>query len=220
MRRTMRGYQYVAAAAIAITGLTVNRSQAFVPVEDDSNWGQSSSRLQGDYGLTTNESCVRTPFQAPSVAGFDPATDQLLVAGDVADAVGSGVMHFLPDGTVSVNVVGTELEINQVSAGDIPVSVGVTYACEGTYALQSGGQITVSFPSCKVSSKQPGVTVTVGPLDLGGFVARDRGTMNLSEVNGALETVAVAVGGSVVQQRQRICVASFGLSEIRSPHSK
>jgi hypothetical protein len=154
------------------------------------------------------------------VAGFDPATNQLLVAGDIADAVGSGVMHFLPDGTVSVNVVGTELETNLVAAGDVPVSIGVTYACEGTYALQSGGQITVAFPSCKVSSRQPGVTVTVGPLELGGFIARDRATMNLSEVNGTLETVAVAVGGSVVQQRQRICIASFGLSEIRASHSK
>ena len=212
-------------AAIVFAGLMVNRSQAVTPVEDELHRdglhrGPSANRLQGDYGLTTKESCVRTPFQAPTVPGFDASTNQLLVGADAADAVGSGVMHFSPDGTVSVNVVGTELEINQLAAGDIPVSVGVTYECDGTYELQSGDQAAVTFPSCKVSSKRPGVTVTVGPLNLTGYIAEDRATMNLSEVNGTIETVAVSAGGSVVQQRQRICVASFGLSAIRSAHSR
>jgi hypothetical protein len=219
MRWKITGQRPIAAALIAILGLAITRSQASAPSEDDLSSGPASSRLLGDFGFTTKESCVRTPFQAPAAPGIDPATGQLLVAADVSDAVGSGVMHFWLDGTVSVNVVGAELQTSQVAVGDIPVSTNVTYACDGTYTLQSGGQIAVSLPSCKVSSK-PGLTVTVGPINLEGFVARDRATMNLSDIKGSIETVAVSAGGTEVQQRQRICVAAYSLSRVPVSQSK
>jgi hypothetical protein len=220
MRWKITSQRPVAATVIAILGLAVTGSQASEPSEDDLSSSPASNHVRGDFGFTTKESCVRTPFQVPSAPGIDPATGQLLVAADVSDAVGTGVMHFSLDGKVSVSVVGAELQTSQVAVGDIPVTPGVTYACDGTYVLQSGGQIAVSIPSCNVSSNKPGVTVTVGPINLEGFVARDRETMNLNEVKGSIEVVAVSAGGTVVQQRQRICVASYGLSRVHNSQSK
>lgn len=171
-------------------------------------------RLHGDYGLTAQYSCVRTPFQSPPAGGFDPVTGRLLIAADVANAVGSGVMQFSKDGTVGVDVVGIELETNKLQPGDIPVSSGIKYGCKGTYSFTADGRIAVSFPSCNVSPPRPGITITVGALELAGFVGRGRNAMVLSAVKGNVETVAVAVGGTVVNKRERICVASFALERI------
>lgn len=212
MRRKWMNHRNAAAALAALAGLSVSGSQALA--HDDAGLGQFVSRLRGEYGLTTKYSCVRTPFLPPGTSGFDRPTGQLLVGGDVADAVGSGVMSFDPDGTVSVAVTGAELEQAKLLPGQAPVTTGVKYACEGTYTAQPDGQIAVNFPVCNVTSR-PGVAVTVAPLDLEGYVARDRGTMVLSLIKGTVEKVAVSVGGNVVQERERICVATFSLSEIR-----
>ncbi len=171
-------------------------------------------RLQGDYGLTAQQSCVRTPFQLPGAAGFDRTTGQLLTTATVADAAGSGIMHFDRDGTVDVEVLGIELETNKVQPGDVPVSSGIQYACKGTYTVTSDSRISVSFPACNVSPPRPGLTVTVGPLELQGFVGRGREGMVLSAVKGNVETVSIAAGGNVVSQRERICVGSYSLEKI------
>lgn len=209
-----------AAGLAAFMGLAVSGSQALAH-DSGEGWGEIFKRLHGDYGLTTKYSCVRTPFLPPGTPGIDRPTKQLLVGADVADAVGSGVMSFAPDGTVTVSVVGAELETAKVLPGQAPVTTGVQYGCQGTYSLKPEGRIEVSFPTCNVTSRQPGISVTVSPLELEGFIGSDRNTMVLSLLKGTVETVAVWAGGNVVQQRERMCLASFSLTEIRSrKHSK
>lgn len=174
-----------------------------------------AKRLRGDYGMTASYSCARTPFLPPGATGIDPATKQLLVAADVAHAVGTGVMRFSPDGTVSVDVDGVELETAKTQPGQRPVTAGIKYQCDGSYTARADGRLAVEFPTCTVSSPQPGVTVTVGPLVLAGFVGKHADALNLSAVNAAIEKVTVAAGGHVVQERERVCVASFSLVELR-----
>jgi hypothetical protein len=221
MRWKMTGQRPVAAALVAILGLAVTRTQAVVPGKDVPGSDPTSNRLlDGDFGLTTQESCARTPLQASKAPEFDPATGRLLVAADVDDFLGSGMMNFKPDGKVSFNVIGAELQTGQIATGDIPVTTNGGYACDGTYTVQSGGQIAVSLPLCNVASTQPGITVTVGPINLQGFVARDRATIYLSKIKASIETIAISTKGAVVQQRQRMCVGNFVLSEIHSSPSK
>lgn len=171
--------------------------------------------LSGDYGFTTLQSCVRTPFQTPPAAGFDPETRQLLVDGEAAQAIGSGVMHFGENGKVSASVLGTELSVDQTAAGQTPAAAGIEYNCSGSYMLQSGNRVSVIFPSCTVNTGNPKVKVTVGPLQIQGYVGIGQRSINLSLVNGSLQTVSVAdTSGNLLQQRQRICIQSFALDKV------
>ncbi|MGH8760648.1 MAG: hypothetical protein ACREVW_14240 [Burkholderiales bacterium] len=171
--------------------------------------------LRGEYGFTTQQNCVRTPFLPPGVSGFDPSTLQLLVDGEVAEAVGSGVMHFRKNGSVTVAAGGTDVLENQISTGQMPVVPGTEYTCSGTYAVAPNKQqVTVTFPLCVVKTNSPGVTVTVGPLEFEGYVGTKRRAINLSMLNGNIQTVTIAVGGSVVEQRERICTQTLTLDKL------
>jgi hypothetical protein len=170
--------------------------------------------LRGEYGFTTLQNCVRTPFLPPTVAGFEPSTGKLLVNGEVAEAIGSGIMRFAKDGTVSVTARGTEVQENQISAGQIPVVPGTEYTCSGTYDLTSDNQLAVTLPACVVKSSSPSVTITVGPLEFEGYVGRNRGAGNLSMLKANIQTVAVSVAGNVVQKRERICIQSLSLNKL------
>lgn len=170
--------------------------------------------LRGDYGFTTQQNCVRTPFLPPAVSGFDPSTLELLVDGEVAEAVGSGVMHFSRNGSVTVAAGGTEVLENQISTGQTPVVPRTDYTCSGTYAVAPNSQVRVTFPLCVVKTNNPGVTVTVGPLEFEGYVGTKRRAINLSMLDGNIQTVAIAVGGNVVQQRERICIQNLTLDKL------
>ena len=175
---------------------------------------ESAEFLSGEYGFTTLQNCVRTPFLPAAVSGFDPNTHQLLVNGEVAEAVGSGVMQFAKDGTVTVTAGGTEVQENQISAGQTPVVPGTEYTCSGTYAVEPTNEVTVTLPSCVVKTNSPGVTVTVGPLEFEGYVGKDRRSINLSLLKANIQTVAVSVAGNVVQKRERICIQSLSLDKL------
>ena len=169
--------------------------------------------LSGDYGFTTLQSCVRTPYQAPPAAGFDPVTHALLVNAEAAEAIGSGVMSFSRDGTVSASVVGAELSVNQLAAGQTPETVGINYSCSGSYSLGAEHSVEVNFPSCSISTGDPNKLVSVGPLKFNGYMGINGRSLNLSLVDGILQKVSVANASGVVQaERQRVCVQSLSLS--------
>jgi hypothetical protein len=170
--------------------------------------------LRGEYGFTTTQNCVRTPFMPPSAAGFDPATRKLLVAGEVAQAAGSGVMEFDREGIVTVTAGGTEVVESQLAPGQTPVIPGTEYTCIGSYVVYPDSQVTVSLPSCVVKNNTPGVTVTVGPLELEGYVGKGRNTIHLSLLAASIQTVAVTAGGNVLQKRERICTQSLSLTRL------
>jgi hypothetical protein len=160
------------------------------------------------------QSCVRTPFQVPPASGFNPANHALLLPGEVINSVGLGVMHFQYDGTVTVTDAAiTELSVNQLAVGQLPVSPKTPFSCAGTYALQPANRVTVSL-TCNALTGQPGVTVTLAPFEFEGFVGDDNRPISLSTVSGGTQTVTVAVGGTPVQQRERICLQSLTLGRI------
>jgi hypothetical protein len=178
--------------------------------------GEAESRLlKGSYGFSLTQSCVRTPFQTPPAGGFDPVTHQLLVDGEVIDSAGLGVLRFLKDGQVTVeDGFLSELSTASVLAGQTPVSAGTQFVCTGSHAEAAGGKVTVSL-SCTVLGTPPGQTVTLNPLNFAGFVGRDRESINLTSAQNELHTVTVSVGGTVVKQRERICLQSMKLDKLQ-----
>ena len=160
--------------------------------------------LSGDYRLMTTQTCVRTPFQFPPAAGFDPVTHQLLTAGESLTAVGAGLVRFAEDGSVRIlDGIQTEVSVDRISAGQTPVTPPAEFTCSGNYGVQQE-KISIAL-SCDVKSPQPGVSVTLGPLNFNGFMGYQRQSIALTNIAGDIQTVSVAVSGNVVQQRQRIC---------------
>ena len=171
--------------------------------------------LVGDYGMTTSQSCVRTPFVPPSTQGFDDATKALFLDGESVSAIGSGIMRFKRDGTVKITDGRfTEILNDKINPGDVPVSALTEFSCAGNYLRLPDRKINVDL-ECTVKSPGPGVVVTIKPLNFEGYVGRARQTLQLSLIDGAIQTVAVSVNGQVVQQRERICVQDASLSRIR-----
>ncbi len=171
--------------------------------------------LVGDYGMTSSQSCVRTPFVPPSTQGFDETTKALFLDGESVSATGSGMMRFDRDGTVKVTDGRfTEILNDKINPGDVPVSALTEFSCAGNYVRLPDRKINVDL-ECTVKPPGPGVVVTIKPLNFEGFVGRARQTLQLSLIDGAIQTVAVSVGGQVVQQRERICVQDASLSRIR-----
>lgn len=205
-----RGARLACSIALALSSVS-----AFAQADNTADADARLRDLSGDYGFTTLQSCVRTPFQTPPAAGFDPDTHRLLVDGEAAQAIGSGVMRFGENGNVTASVLGTELSVDQTAAGQSPAAAGIEYNCSGSYMLQSGNRVSVIFPSCTVSTGNPKVKVSVGPLQIQGYVAIGQRSINLSLVNGGLQTVSVAdTSGNLLQQRQRICIQSFALDKV------
>lgn len=177
--------------------------------------GGEATYLVGDYGMTSSQSCVRTPFVEPSTPGFDDATKALLLGGESVSAMGSGMMRFNRDGTVSITDGRfTEILNDKINPGDVPVNGVTEFSCEGDYLRLPDRKINIAL-ECTVESRGPGVVVTIKPLNFEGYVGRAKQTLQLSLIDGAVQTVAVSVGGQVVQQRERICVQNASLSRIR-----
>jgi hypothetical protein len=190
--------QTKAVAYAGLLALTFSAGSVHATAEHDDD-GPSS----GDYRVVINQTCVRTPFQAPPAAGFDPATRQLLVEGESLTAIGSGLLRFARDGSVTLlDGVQTEVSLDQVAAGNTPVTPPAKFSCAGNYSVWYR-KVSLSL-SCEVPV-QPGVKVTVGPQKFEGYFDRSRRSINLTNITGGIQTITVAVDGVPVQQRQRIC---------------
>jgi len=204
-------------AVFALIGASLSCS--FAASADDDEAGELAALKfalapRGDYGFTLTQSCVRTPFQPVPAAGFDPVTHRLLVDGELINTVGSGVMHFAKDGAVTVDsTTVTEISASQLLAGALPVSTPTQFTCAGNFTLQGDRRLAVSL-ACDVPSGRPGVKVTVQPLDFAGFIGVGARAIDMSSNSGGLHTVTVAVGGTPVQQRERICLQSMKLDKL------
>jgi len=171
------------------------------------------STLQGSYGFSLTQSCVRTPFQAPPASGFDPATKQLRVAGEFVSGFGAGILRFAKDGIVTLeDGLITEIAASQVSSAQTPVSPGTKFECVGRYQIQPSRKISLSM-SCEVAVPQPGLRVVIEPVVFEGFVGSTR-TMNLNTTKRDIHTVTVWNGGTALQQRERICLQSLNLDRL------
>lgn len=201
-------------ACAAIISTLVVLPSAFASDELEQDSLLSARSLRGSYGFSLSQSCVRTPFQVPPAAGFDPTTRQLLVDAELVSGFGTGQLEFAKDGVVTLEDGHlTEITANLLAAGSKPVSDGTRFGCKGSYSVQPGGKVGVSL-SCNVVVPQPGPTVTLQPLNFEGFIAGDKRSINLSTVKPEVHTVMVSNGGIVLQQRERICLQSMILDKL------
>jgi hypothetical protein len=210
MRRKEKRYTLMSLAVFT----ALSMGSMYASANDDDSGDADAGTLAGDYGFTTTLTCVRTPFQRPPAAGFDPSTHRLLVDGEVINAVGSGIMRFAKDGAVSIeDGVLTEILANQISAGQIPVAPRTEFTCSGSYIVQPTSRVAATL-SCNALVDQPGVSVTLAPFEFEGFVGRGKRSISLSSVTGSTQTVSVSVARDVVEQRERICIQSLTLDKL------
>jgi hypothetical protein len=174
-----------------------------------------SNTLNGDYGMTLSQTCVLTPIQPPPGIGFDPATGRLLTEGEIVSAVSSGVLRFTQNSTVTIEE-GRLSEVlhSNIQPGDLPVTAGNEYTCEGSYDLNAAGRLLMDLV-CDVKSSQPGITITLQPFKLEGFASRNLQNVELSAIAGNIQTLQILANGTVVQQRERICLQSLSASKLR-----
>jgi hypothetical protein len=192
-------------AALATAGSAAQEGQG-----DDARHGRNG--LHGPYGFSLSQSCVRTPFQAPPAAGFDPASKQLLVNGEFVSGFGTGVLRFrdgvatLEDGLI------TEISAGQVAASQTPVSPGTRFECVGPYRLLGGSRVAITL-SCEAATPQPGLRVLIEPVRFEGYVGSGH-SLTLNTTQRELHTVTVYNGQTPLQQRQRVCLQSLALNKL------
>jgi hypothetical protein len=192
-------------------------STGMLAIDAGSAWGSLKSKtLNGDYGMTLSQTCVLTPIQSPPSSGFDPGTGQLLTEGEIVSAVSSGVIRFAENGTATIEE-GRLSEVfhNNTQPGDLPVVAGNEYTCEGSYVLDVAGRLSMDL-TCNVKSSNPGITITLKPFKLEGFASRARQNVELSAIAGNIQILEISAGGTVVQQRERICLQSLSASKLRN----
>jgi hypothetical protein len=186
-------------------------------VADAGSAGSSpkSTILSGGYGMTLSQVCVLTPIQPPPSSGFDPETGQLLTEGEIVSAVSSGVLRFAENGTATIEE-GRLSEIfhNNTQPGDLPVVAGNEYTCAGSYVVDAAGRLLMDL-TCDVKSSDPGITITLQPFKLEGFASHARQNVELSAIAGNIQTLQISAGGTVVQQRERICLQSLSASKLK-----
>jgi hypothetical protein len=182
---------------------------------DDFDAARNQASLRGSYGMTLSQSCVSAPFLPPPQIGIEPVTKTLLVDAEIISAVGTGIVHFSRDHSVTIDSAKlTEILNNQIAAGDVPVIAGSRFSCGGTYALTGSNAISLEV-ACSVE-RDPPVTVNIQPLQYEGFVSHDRRSMTLSLIDGSVQKVTVSVAGQPVQVRDRVCLQSVSLARLRA----
>jgi hypothetical protein len=168
--------------------------------------------LNGTYGFSLTQTCVRTPFTPPPAQGIDPTTKQLRVNGEFVSGYGSGTLTFDRNGTVRLeNGLITEISAAQIAVNQTPVTAGTQFGCDGDYTLQSDGKLNLVMV-CETAPPQPGLRVVLEPIVFEGFVGRDR-SINLGTYKRDIHTVTVLSGNTPVQQRQRMCLQSLNLDK-------
>ena len=169
----------------------------------DESRSKATALLRGTYAFTVYRSCIQTPV-AP---GFDPATLRLLVDGERALFVDTGIIDF--DGKGGAKVSATEIvQLNPdlKSAGQIPLVTGLSSSCEGTYAADRSMKFSSEL-TC-VADLGNGVTLTITPFRAQGHIGRGANVVTTSEIEGTLQTTTVAAGDVVLSKRERVCVTS------------
>src|SRR5687768_8316470 len=119
--------------------------------------------LHGAYGFALSQSCVRTPFQAPPAAGFDPASKQLLVNGEFVSGYGTGVLRFRDGVATLEGGLITEISAGQLSTGQVPVSPGTRFECVGPYRSSADKRVSIQL-TCEAATPQPGLRVVIEPV--------------------------------------------------------
>jgi hypothetical protein len=202
--------------AVAVSGVLVGG----IAAAQKAKLGKpQANQLSGKYGMALSQVCVLAPVGPPPATGFEAKTGRLLADAETVSAVSHGLMRFEASGATSIEGVLTEIFHEKVKAGDSPVTAGHKYGCRGSYKLDDGGTLAVEL-ACEVEPPKPDMTITLKPFHLTGYVGRNREDLNLTAAEGNVQTLEVAVGGRVVQQRERICNQSLSLTSLPSGPAK
>jgi hypothetical protein len=149
---------------------------------------------------------------APPAQGIDPATKQMRVNGEFVSGYGTGTLKFNRNGTVTMeDALITEISSGQTAAGQLPVSVGTKFGCEGNYTLHADGKLNVLLV-CETVPPQAGLRVLIQPVEFEGFAGNGR-SINLGTYKRDIHTVTVYSGSTPVQQRQRMCLQTLNLDK-------
>ncbi|MES2671325.1 MAG: hypothetical protein V4673_13035 [Pseudomonadota bacterium] len=164
--------------------------------------------LNGTFGFSLTQTCVRTPFLDPAIVGIDPATKQMRVDGEFVNVYGTGTMKFNRNGTVQIpNGFITEISAALTAANQSPVSVGGEFSCEGDYTIKPDGKLNVVLV-CETPTPLPNVRVFIQPILLEGFVSPDR-SITLGTYRRDIHSITVFTDGTPTLERERMCLSSF-----------
>jgi hypothetical protein len=207
MYSSIRICTFAAAAIVGAGAFAVGLGQ------DCAEW------LSGRYGMSMSLSFIATPRGHPPVLGFDPATRTLLQNGETLLAVLKGVFSFTRQGDVTIeNGLLTDLFPNQTNAGDVPISSNTPVSCSGKYSLNGDA---LAFNLDCTSSLPNDLTVTIGTFQVDGLVGIDKRTITISSTAGNILTENISTAGTVVAQRQRVCILQGTLAKLadaKQPH--
>ena len=168
--------------------------------------------LEGNYGFTTSNNCVRAIPHPPSIVGIDPNTRQLLVPGEAIAQSGLGVMHFFKNGTMTLEATASEVNLDKIAAGDFPSTPGLDGTCRGTYTLAAGNKVTLLF-NCHIDIPSTGVSFDLGPTEAVGFMGDRSRSMNLSQKEN-IQTVTLFLPNGAMLKSERVCVQRFALNKL------
>jgi hypothetical protein len=212
--RVLKGAGWLAAALFAMDSAVAQAPEGLNGPEYQTAHHGQQRFLQGDYGFTTSNSCVRALPHPPSIVGIDPDTRQLLVPGEAVSQSGLGVMHFFRDGRMRLEATASEVNFNANQAGMTPSTTGLDGTCTGTYTLGRGNKLTVFF-NCHVDIPQQGVSFDLGPVESEGFVNEDGRTINLNQKDN-IQTVTLFLPNGNQLVSERVCTQRFALTKLNT----
>lgn len=168
--------------------------------------------LEGKYGWTSQQVCIRTLEAPPS--STSPITPNppftLNVPAQMIGSTGVGTATFKADGTMHIDAGSTadELFYSHLNPGDVPI-VGDDLApvCDGTYSIGADNRAKIDF-NCKITTTTPGLTVTAQPVNWDGWVADNGRTLDMN-LRATVQTETFLQDGNPTSVAQRVCTQRF-----------
>jgi hypothetical protein len=204
------------AGLVVLAALSMGSIRAQAQSEESPAYGAHGAKsLDGDYGLVTIVSCAYSTPQAPGVASINSNTGEFLVNGQPINLSGSGIMTFKPNGTLTLNANGAQVETSDILAGQTPFVSGFLSICDGSYSISDAGkQLSLSF-NCAITVPGQPVKLNVGPVKWDGFIGHDALQIHLNgEQNVQTIAISLASTGQQVQEQQRICLQVSSLDKL------
>jgi len=213
-KKRMRMFATLAAlAVIPLYGTYAAADEDRDARRDEDNPVRRVKVLEGKYGFTTQQVCMRTLPNPPGVQQVDPTTLKLLVPGEIVSMAGLGTMNFHANGTLDeTEATANALEYNMINPGDTPLQGQLNPVCNGDWHIDSGNRVTVNW-NCVVSTPNPAVKIIAGPVNWEGFVSDGGRTIDLN-LKGTLQTLTTEVNGVPVQAVNRLCEQRFVLRKV------
>src|SRR5690348_12723071 len=149
--------------------------------DDDGGFIRRIRVLEGKFGWTTQQVCMRTLPNPPGTEQVDPNTLKLLVPAEIVSMSGVGTATFKADGTMAIDPGSTAdaLQYRLINPGDTPLTSGLAPVCSGTWSIGAQNRAKVDW-NCTIQTPAPGLTISAEPVNWDGWVADDGRTIDLN----------------------------------------